>query len=94
VLRNKDANGRVVKWALELSEFNLEFKSRSPIKSQSLADFLVEWAEITLPPADTSSEHWKMYFDESLNIDGAGAGVYFIAPSKDTLRTTHSLPSI
>jgi hypothetical protein len=29
-----------------------------------------------------------------LNIDGAGAGVYFIAPSKDTLRTTHSLPSI
>jgi ribonuclease HI len=27
-----------------------------------------------------------MYFDGSLNIDGAGAGIYFISPSKDKLR--------
>jgi ribonuclease HI len=26
-----------------------------------------------------------MYFDGSLNIDGAGAGVYFISPSGDKL---------
>jgi ribonuclease HI len=26
-----------------------------------------------------------MYFDGSLNIDGARAGVYFISPSKDKL---------
>ena len=86
VLRNKDASGRIVKWALELSEYNIEFKSRSAIKSQSLADFIVEWTEITLPPADTSAEHWTMYFDGSLNIDGAGAGVYFKSPSEDELR--------
>ena len=27
-----------------------------------------------------------MYFDGSLNIDGAGAGVLFMSPSKDQLR--------
>jgi ribonuclease HI len=27
-----------------------------------------------------------MYFDGSLNIDGAGAGMYFISLSKDKLR--------
>jgi ribonuclease HI len=27
-----------------------------------------------------------MYFDGSLNIDGAGAGVLFISPNKDKLR--------
>jgi probable phosphoglycerate mutase len=27
-----------------------------------------------------------MYFDGSLNIDGAGADIYFISPSKDKLR--------
>jgi ribonuclease HI len=27
-----------------------------------------------------------MYFDGSLNIDSAGAGIYFISPSKDKLR--------
>ena len=31
-------------------------------------------------------EHWTMYFDGSLNLDGAGAGVYFISPSGDKLR--------
>ena len=27
-----------------------------------------------------------MYFDRSLNLDGAWAGVYFISPSRDKLR--------
>jgi ribonuclease HI len=27
-----------------------------------------------------------MYFDGSLNIDGAGAGVLFISPNKDEIR--------
>ena len=27
-----------------------------------------------------------MYFDGSLNLDGVGAGVYFISPSGDKLR--------
>ena len=27
-----------------------------------------------------------MYFDGSLNLDGAGAGIYFISPSGDKLR--------
>jgi hypothetical protein len=25
-------------------------------------------------------EHWKMYFDGSLNLEGAGAGILFISP--------------
>jgi ribonuclease HI len=37
------------------------------------------------PISDSSPEHWKMYFDGSLNIDGAGVGVYFISPSGDRL---------
>jgi ribonuclease HI len=37
------------------------------------------------PVSDSSPEHWKMYFDGSLNIDGAGAGVYFISSSGDRL---------
>ena len=32
------------------------------------------------------SEHWTMYFDGSLNLYGARAGVYFILPSRDKLR--------
>ena len=31
-------------------------------------------------------EHWVMYFDGSLNLDGAGVGIFFISPLGDHLR--------
>jgi ribonuclease HI len=31
-------------------------------------------------------EHWKMYFDGSLNLKGAGAGVLYISPQGDHLK--------
>jgi ribonuclease HI len=37
------------------------------------------------PVSDSSPEIWKMYFDGSLNINGAKSGVYFILPSGDRL---------
>jgi ribonuclease HI len=37
------------------------------------------------PVLEIRPEHWKMYFDGSLNVDGAGAGVYFISPSGDKM---------
>ena len=46
ILHNKDANGRVVKWSVELGAFTIEFTPRSTIKSQALADFIAEWTEI------------------------------------------------
>ena len=36
------------------------------------------------PPSDTS-DHWSMFFDGSLNINGAGAEKLFISPNKDKL---------
>jgi hypothetical protein len=30
-------------------------------------------------------EYWKLYSDGSLNIDGVGAGVLFISPTKEQL---------
>ena len=30
-------------------------------------------------------EHWTMYFNGLLNLDGARAGIYFILPSEDKL---------
>jgi hypothetical protein len=42
ILHNKDANGRIIKWELELSPYSLEFQSLTTIKSQALVDFIVE----------------------------------------------------
>jgi hypothetical protein len=63
-----------------LGLFDLEFCPRQAIRSQILANFVSEWTETQQPPLVEKQEHWKMYFDGSLNLEGAGAGVLFILP--------------
>jgi hypothetical protein len=46
--------GRIVKWSVELGEFDLEFCPRQAIKSQILADFVFE--EDGDPAASTDGE--------------------------------------
>jgi hypothetical protein len=46
ILHNKDAIGRISKRAVELDTLNVDFTPRKAIKSQALADFVVEWTEI------------------------------------------------
>ena len=43
ILRNKEANGHIIKWAVELGTYSIEFRSRPTIKSQALTDFITEW---------------------------------------------------
>jgi hypothetical protein len=47
ILHIPNATGNIAKWAVELAEFELDFVSRYAIKSQVLADFIVDWK----PPA-------------------------------------------
>jgi ribonuclease HI len=39
---------------------------------------VAEWTKIQQPTPDAFLDHWKMYFDGSLKIGRAGAGVLFI----------------
>jgi hypothetical protein len=82
IIRNRDANGCIVKWSVELGEFkfDIEFFPRQVIKSQILANFVSEWTEIQMPPPKERPKHWIMYFDGALNLEGAGAGVLLISP--------------
>ena len=58
----------------------LTYAPRKAIKSQALADFIVEWTDTQLPLAQVQAEIWTMYFDGSLMKTGAGAGLIFISP--------------
>jgi hypothetical protein len=42
LFRNPKASARIAKWAAELSEYNVTFEPRTAIKSQVLADFIVD----------------------------------------------------
>ncbi|XP_074355755.1 uncharacterized protein LOC141695407 [Apium graveolens] len=42
IIHSPKAGGRLNKWAIELGEFDIKHKPRTTIKSQALADFMVE----------------------------------------------------
>jgi hypothetical protein len=86
ILRNQDATGRISKWAVELGDLTIDFKPRTAIKSQALVDFMAEWRENQLPTPTVRPEHWVVYFDGSLNLEGAGAGVLLISPTGEQLK--------
>ena len=46
ILHKPETSGRLVKWAIELSEFDIRYKSRIVVKGQVLADFIMEFTSI------------------------------------------------
>jgi dsDNA-binding SOS-regulon protein len=86
ILQNQDATGRISKWVVELGALNIDFKPLTTIKSQALVDFMAEWRENQLPTPTERPEHWVMYFDGSLKLEGAGAGVLLISPTCEQLK--------
>jgi hypothetical protein len=42
IMRNREATGRVGKWATELNEFTMDYVHKSSIQSQTLADFVAD----------------------------------------------------
>jgi hypothetical protein len=43
ILHNRNATGRISKWAVEVGALTLNFKPRIAIKSQAQVDFMAEW---------------------------------------------------
>ena len=57
VVQNRDATGRIAKWALKLMGQGISYAPRTTIKSQVLADFVAEWTEVQMPPVVVDQEY-------------------------------------
>ena len=52
ILHKPETSGRLVKWAIELSEFEIRYKPRTTIKGQVLANFIMEFT--STEPTETA----------------------------------------
>ena len=86
IINNRDATGRIAKWAIELLPFYITYKPWRAIKSQVLADFVAEWTEAKLPKEYNAYSNWSMHFDGSKMLAGLGAGVILTSPTRDTVQ--------
>jgi ribonuclease HI len=83
IMRNREATGRVGKWATELNEFTIDYVHRYSIQSQALADFIADWTPGAQDEEKTNdAETWIVFCDGSWGIFGAGATAVLISPSK------------
>ncbi|RRC42143.1 reverse transcriptase-like protein, partial [Escherichia coli] len=83
VLRKPELTGRLAKWSIYLSGFDIEFKPMTAIKSQALADFVAEFSPGLEPTTCdevnnvmiSDNNPWLLYVDGSSNVRGCGLGV-------------------
>jgi hypothetical protein len=85
IINNSDAIGRVAKWGIELASFDIDYKPRTTIKSQALAEFMADWKEAQETTPIPEPEHWVMHFDGSKLLHGSRAGVTLKSPKGDEL---------
>jgi hypothetical protein len=76
IINNSDAIGRVAKWGIELSAFDINYQARTAIKSQVLADFFADWTEALEGTLVPEPEPWVMHFDGSKQHQGSGGWSY------------------
>ncbi|CAL1358974.1 unnamed protein product [Linum trigynum] len=76
-LGSMDVAGRLVKWAVQLSEFDIKYAPRPAIKAQVLADFI---AEGVAESEESATECWQVQVDGAASRTGAGAGIVMISP--------------
>jgi hypothetical protein len=99
ILHNSNATSNIAKWAAELAEFQLDFQPRHAIKSQVLADFIIEWTPPPCAPGGPDPDpdptpaerrgpvftepHWTLFFDGFARQQSAGIGVILVGLDED-----------
>ena len=100
ILYKLELSNRLTKWTVELSEYDITFQLRTALKSQVLADFIVDFAPNVTPQADKerlnltellnlterSNSKWTLTIDGSSNVNGAGIGLVLTLSKGDLIQ--------
>jgi ribonuclease HI len=83
---NREASTRIIKWGAELSEYIVDFERRSAIKSQVLADFVVDWTSPTQNLDEEISTPWIVQCDGAWGHKGVGISTVVTYPARVMIR--------
>ncbi|CAA0810440.1 Unknown protein, partial [Striga hermonthica] len=78
ILHRPDTSGRMVKWAIELGQFDIHYQPRTAIKAQALSDFIAEFTPAIA--VHYNNQPWVLYIDGSSTANRAGAGIVLADP--------------
>ncbi|GJX99904.1 reverse transcriptase domain-containing protein [Tanacetum coccineum] len=94
MLSNSEVTGRLLKWSFELEEHDIQYRPRTSVKGQILADFIVERPEDNLEDtlmegAEELPDLWTLFMDGSSYADGSKAGLILTNP--EVMEFTYAL---
>ena len=78
ILHKQETSERLIKWAIELSEFDIRYKPRTIIKGQILADFIMEFTPTEPTEATQLTPDLligRLFVDGAANTQGRGGGL-------------------
>jgi ribonuclease HI len=81
LFRNPEASVLIAKCAVELSGYHITFEPRTAIKSQVLADFVVDWTGPITQPDPSAEKVWTIHCDGAWCHAGAGAAAVITSPT-------------
>ena len=82
-IHKPDMSGRMARWVMELSEYDIQYKPRLSKKGQVLADFLIE-----IPQPDTCPDEkdwWTLCVDGASRQSGVGIGLQLTSPTGERI---------
>ncbi|KAL2247804.1 UNVERIFIED_CONTAM: Retrovirus-related Pol polyprotein from transposon [Sesamum indicum] len=82
VMSRPEASGRLIKWAVELGQHDIEYQPRTAQKAQVLADFVTELIGNQKRPGTVEQPYskWMLHVDGSSNANNGGAGILIQGP--------------
>ena len=84
-MSNLEAVGWLALWAIELSEFDIQYRPRTAIKRHVVADFIAEFTNGEDKKADECPQ-WRIHTDGSSNRQTGGAGVVLISLERNQIK--------
>ena len=85
-MHKPDLSRQMARWAIELSEFGIQYKPRLALKGQVLADFLEEIPQQEMEP--DNSGWWTLNVDGASRQKGDGLGLQLRAPIGEIIKHT------
>ena len=73
-MSSPEAAGRMALWAIELSEYDIQYRPRIVIKGKVVVDFIAEYTQLEGKGAEVFGQ-WSIHTDVSSNWHAEGADV-------------------
>ncbi|KAL0291448.1 UNVERIFIED_CONTAM: hypothetical protein Sradi_7026100 [Sesamum radiatum] len=84
ILGKPETSGRLIKWEIELSKYDISYLPRTTIKGQALADFVSEMTGTTHEEV-SRARPWLLHIDGSSTAQRSGTDIVLTTPQREVM---------